>query len=162
MYFMFYKFVSAISVVFLFATTLLFAQKSEYSVLSISDSIKENANAVVRLNQTDIVISSQRSMVVKNKRVVTVLNERGLGSIDATEHYDKKTNVRSVEATVFDGFGGEIKRIKRKDFRDQSVVDGATLFSDSRFIYLDYTPTQYPFTIVYDSEVETSNTAFIP
>ena len=41
-------------------------------------------------------------------------------------------------------------------------VDGGTLFSDSRYLYLDYTPTQYPFTIVYESEIETSTTAFIP
>lgn len=146
---------------FLFATSI-FSQKIEYTTLLIPDSLKQNANAVVRLNQTDIEIVSQRSMVITTKRVVTVLNDKGLSAIDATEHYDKKTNVRSIEATVYDGFGIEIKKIKRKDFRDQCTIDGITLFSDSRFIYLDYTPTQYPFTIVYESEVATSNTAFIP
>lgn len=146
---------------FLFATSI-FSQKIEYATLLISDSLKQNANAVVRLNQTDIEIASQRSMVITTKRVVTVLNDKGLSAIDATEHYDKKTIVRSIEATVYDGFGIEIKKIKRKDFRDQCTIDGITLFSDSRFIYLDYTPTQFPFTIVYESEVTTSNTAFIP
>ena len=29
-------------------------------------------------------------------------------------------------------------------------------------VFLDYTPTEYPFTIVYESEIQTSNTAFIP
>ena len=146
----------------LFFTTLLFSQKTEYSTLLIPDSLKQNANAVVRLNQIDIVISSQRDMNIKEKRVVTILNENGISSIGAVEHYDKHTTVRSVEATVFDGSGIEIKRIKRKDFRDQCAIDGITLFSDSRFIYLNYTPTQYPFTIVYESEVQTSTTAFIP
>jgi hypothetical protein len=94
--------------------------------------------------------------------VVTVLNEKGLGSIGAIEHYDKQTSVRSVGATVFDGFGNEIKKVKRKDFQDQCALDGVTLFSDNRLIYLNYTPTQYPFTIVYESEVQTSTTAFIP
>ncbi|MDD5149870.1 MAG: DUF3857 domain-containing protein [Flavobacterium sp.] len=148
--------------VFLFFTTLLSAQKTEYSTLLIPDSLKQNANAVVRLNQIDIVISSQRNMNIKEKRVVTILNEKGLGSIDAIEHYDKQTSVRSIDATVFDGFGNEIKKVKRKDFRDQCALDGVTLFSDNRLIYLNYTPTQYPFTIVYESEVETSTTAFIP
>ena len=148
--------------VFLFFTTLLSAQKTEYSTLLIPDSLKQNANAVVRLSQIDILISSQREMNIKTKKVVTVMNEKGLSSIDAVEHYDKKTFVRSVDATVFDGFGNEIKKVKRKDFRDQCVLDGITLFSDNRIIYLNYTPTQYPFTIVYESEVETSTTAFIP
>jgi hypothetical protein len=130
--------------VFLFFTTLLCAQKTEYSTLIIPDSLKQNANAVVRLHQIDIIISSQRNMNIKEKRVVTVLNEKGLGSIGAIEHYDKQTSVRSVGATVFDGFGNEIKKVKRKDFQDQCALDGVTLFSDNRLIYLNYTPTQYP------------------
>ena len=148
--------------IFLFFTSLLSAQKVEYSSLLISDSLKQNANAVVRLNQIDIVISSQRKMDIKSKRVVTVLNEKGQNAIDAYENYDKRRNVVSIQATVFDAFGSEIKKIKRKDFKDQSSVDGGTLFSDGRILYLDYTPIQYPYTIVYESEVETSTTAFVP
>jgi hypothetical protein len=162
MFFMFYKFVSVISIVFLLTTTLLFAQKSEYSTQTISDSLKENANAIVRLNQIDIVIASQRNMNIKTKRVVTVLNEKGQSSIEAYENYDKSSPVKSILATVYDSFGKEIKKIKRSDFRDQSAVSGSTLFSESRYIYLDYTPVQYPFTVVFESETETSNTAFIP
>jgi hypothetical protein len=148
--------------VFLFFTTLLSAQKSEYTSLLIPDSLKQNANAVVRLDQIDIVISSQRDMNVKRKRVVTVLNENGQGTIDAYENYDKRTTVENIQAAVFDAFGNEIKKIKRKDFKDQSSVDGGTLFSDGRVVYLDYTPIQYPYTIVFESEVETSTTAFVP
>lgn len=138
------------------------AQKSDYSILKISDSLKENANAVLRLDQMDIVISSQRNMNIKTQRIVSVLNEKGMNDIDAYQHYDKTTSIRNIEAIVYDEAGKEIKKIKRKDFRDQSAVDGSTLFSDSRVVYLDYTPIAYPFTIVYTSEVETSNTAFIP
>ena len=156
------KFVSSISIVFLFITTFLFAQKSDYSTLTLSDSLKENANAVVRLNQIDIVVASQRSMNIKNKRVVTVLNEKGVDAIEAYENYDKSSPVKSIMATVYDAFGKEIKKVKRSDFRDVSAVSGSTLFSESRYIYLDYTPIQYPFTVVFESESETSNTAFIP
>ncbi|MFV8344270.1 DUF3857 domain-containing protein [Flavobacterium sp. XS2P39] len=146
----------------LFFSTLLFAQKSEYDTLSIADSLKENANAVVRLNQLDITISSQRSMNVVTKRVVTVLNENGLGAINAVEGYSKTTTIKNIEAIVLDANGKEIKKIKRKDFKDQSAVDGGTLFSDNRYLYLSYTPIQYPFTIIVNSEIETSTTAFIP
>jgi transglutaminase-like putative cysteine protease len=157
-----YKFVFTISIVFLFTTTLLFAQKSEYSSQTISDSLKENANAVVRLNQIDIVIASQRSMNIRTRRVITVLNERGIDAVEAYENYGKSSPVKNILATVYDAFGNEIKKIKRGDFRDQSSVDGGTLFSDGRIVYLEYTPIQYPFTIVYESEVETSTTAFVP
>jgi hypothetical protein len=149
-------------IIFIGLTFTLRAQKNEYSTASISDSLKENANAIVRLNQIDVTISSQRSMAINTKRVITVLNEKGLSAIDAIENYNKKTTVRDIEAYVYDSFGNEIKRIKRKDFKDQSAVGSSTLFSESRYLYLDYTPTQYPFTVVYESKLETSNTAFIP
>ncbi|HQK40970.1 MAG TPA: DUF3857 domain-containing protein, partial [Flavobacterium alvei] len=155
------KFLLSSLIAFLFATTIS-AQKTEYTSSSIPDSLKQNANAVVRLDQIDILISSQRSMNIKQKRVVTVFNEKGQEAINAYEYYDKKTIVENIQATVFDAFGNEIKKIKRKDFRDQCATDGGTIFSDSRFVYLNYTPTQYPFTIIYESEIQTSTTAFIP
>ncbi len=143
-------------------STLVFSQKLDYTIQNIPDSLKQNANAVIRFNQMDILITSQENMKITTKRVVSVYNEKGMESIDATESYDKRTKVIFIEATVFDAEGKEIKKIKRKDFRDQCVIDGSTLFSDNRILFLNYTPTQYPFTIVYTSEIETSNTAFIP
>jgi hypothetical protein len=151
-----------LGIFFLLFTHLSFAQKSDYPVISISDSLKENANAVVRLDQMDIAILSQRSMNIKVQRVVTVLNEKGFGDIDAYQHYDKSTGVKSIEAIVYDISGKEIKKIKRKDFKDESAVSGSTLFSDNRVLYLDYTPISYPFTVAYTSEIESSTTAFIP
>ncbi|SHL86369.1 DUF3857 domain-containing protein [Flavobacterium chilense] len=147
---------------FLLFTLISFAQKNEYAITTIADSLKENANAVVRFDQTDIAILSQRSMNIKNRRAVTVLNEKGFDATEAYEFYDKSTSVKNIEAVVYDAFGKEIKRIKRKDFKDQSVVGGSTLFSESRYIYLDYTPISYPFTVEFTSEVQTSSTAFIP
>lgn len=150
------------AIVLIFFAFKIQAQKNEYPIALIADSLKENTDAVVRLNQLDIIISSQRNMNVKTKRIITVFNENGLTAIDAFENYDKKTSVKNIEVRVIDALGNEIKKIKRKDFKDVSAISGSTLFSDSRYIYLDYTPTQYPFTVIYDSEVETSNTAFIP
>lgn len=150
------------ALLFLFFTLISSAQKSEYSINTISDSLKGNANAVVRLDQTDITILSQRSMNAKNHRVVTVFNEKGFDASEAYEFYDKSSSIKNIEAIIYDASGKEIKKIKRKDFKDQSVVGGGTLFSDSRYIYLDYTPISYPFTIEFNSEVQTSSTAFIP
>ena len=147
---------------FLFFSIATKAQKIEYSALNIADSLKDNANAVVRLNQVDIIIASQREMKINTLRVITVLNEKGLSAIDAVENYNKRTVIKDIEATVYDILGREIKKIKRKDFKDESAAGGSTLFSDSRYLYLDYTPIQYPFTVVYKSELQTSTTAFIP
>jgi hypothetical protein len=139
-----------------------FAQKSDFSILKIPDSLKENANSVVRLNQIDITISSQRNMNVKTQRIVTVLNEKGNNAVNAYESYGKNSSVKSIEALILDGSGNEIKKIKKKDFKDQSAVNDGTLISDNRYLYLSYTPVSYPYTVIFNSETETSTTAFIP
>jgi Domain of Unknown Function with PDB structure (DUF3857) len=146
----------------IFFTTTAFSQKTEFATSLIADSLKQNANAVVRFNQTDINIESQRFMKIKTKRVVTIFNEKGLGAIEASESYNKKLTVNDIQATVYNGFGLELKRLKRKDFKDFSSYDGYTMFSDNRNLVLEYTPTEYPFTIIYESEISTSTTAFIP
>jgi hypothetical protein len=64
------------------------AQKIEYSALNIADSLKDNANAVVRLNQIDIFISSQRDMKINTLRVITILNEKIISY--RCENYNKE------------------------------------------------------------------------
>jgi len=140
---------------------VIFAQNSAYVALLISPDLKENANAVVRLSEVNYTISSQRSLNIKHKRVVTILNEQGLGNIDAREYYDPNRKIKKIEATILDALGKEIKSIKRRDFKDVSVGDGFSVFNDNRAVYLEYTPIQYPFTVIFESEVETSNTAFL-
>lgn len=133
------------------------AQEIQYTTLTIPDNLKENANACVRLNNVEITINSRKSMTIKTTRVVSVLNEYGLKHIGARE-YNK---VKVAEAVVYNSFGKEIKKIRKKDFKEILVSEGS-IITDNKMFYLDYTPTEYPFTIVYTSETETSNTAFIP
>jgi len=146
----------------LFVTVFSFAQNKEYSVLIIPDSLKQNANAVIRLSNIDISIISQNSMVINTKVVTTVLNELGLRNLNLSEYYDKNRKISSIEATAYDAFGKVLKTYKRRDFRDTSVADGISIFNDNRALYLDYTPVTYPFTVVFETKTETSNTAFIP
>lgn len=146
----------------LFVCSTSYSQDFSYNALTISSELKENANAVIRLNQKDIVIISQNNMLLVEKRVVTVLNEFGVSTINALEYYDKNRRVKKIEVSFYDAVGKKIKTVKRKDFIDASVGDGFSVFTDNRKLYYDYTPISYPFTAIYESEVETSNTAFIP
>ena len=133
-----------------------------FSDFLIPKELKENANACIRLQETEINISSRRSMKIKSKRVVTVFNEYGMRHMDASQYYDKSLKIVAIEAKILNAVGTEIKKFKKKDFRDQSIADGISIYTDNRLLYLDYTPISYPFTLVFECEVETSNTAFIP
>ena len=137
----------------------IFSQENLFAVFP--DSIKENANAVIKNNKTVIIFSSYNSMVVRKYRVITVFNELGLKNMNAYEYMDNSTSIINIEATIYDAFGSEIKKIKRKDFKENSVSEGS-IITDNRVLYLDYTPVKFPFTMVYQSEISTSNTAFVP
>ena len=139
-----------------------FSQEIKYSSLLTPKELVENANSIIRNQEILILVNSQNSLTIKKKKVVTVLNKSGLNNVDAKEYYSKSEKIKNIEAIIYNDFGSEIKKIKKKDFIDQSVADGFSVLTDGRMLYLDYTPTSYPFTIVYESEVETINTAFIP
>lgn len=132
-----------------------------YTSASIPGALTENADAVVRLDRTEIIISGRRTMKIRKHRIVTVLNEKGIDDANAGAYLDKSTDVNNIEALIYNASGQQIKKIKRKDFREVSVSEGSEV-SDGKSLYLDYTPIQYPFTIDFTSEITTSNTAFIP
>lgn len=152
--------------IFLFTlfTIILFNSSSaqEISYVAIySDSLKENSNAIIKENLVEIEILSFNKMNIKKKRVVTVFNEIGLKHMSASEYFDNSTSIKNIEAKVYNAFGAELKKFKRKDFKENSISTGS-IITDNRVLYLDYIPTQYPFTFVYESEITSSNTAFIP
>lgn len=136
------------------------AAQENYTFLTIPKELTENANAVVRYERIDINIPLRREMRYSIKRVVTVLNEYGNSYVDAQAWYDNSTSVRTIEAVVYDKFGQQIKKLKRKDFRDQSVSGND--ISDNRMMFLDYTPVSYPYTVAFTCETVSDNTAFIP
>ncbi|MFD1616371.1 DUF3857 domain-containing protein [Gelatiniphilus marinus] len=145
-----------------FAALTVFSQDQLYLSLTIPEELKQNANAVVRLNEVEVSLKSSSEMVVKKRRIITVLNKQGNKNVGAYVHYDNNVKIKTLQALAFDAFGNEIKKIRKNDFKDVSAVDGGTLYSDSRVKYLEYTPIKYPYTIEFTYETITGNTAFIP
>ncbi|MCK5400379.1 MAG: DUF3857 domain-containing protein, partial [Flavobacteriaceae bacterium] len=149
------------SVLLLFITFNIFSQDDLYSSLTIAPELKENANAIIRNHDIIIELHSYANMTVKAKRVITIFNKNGLKHLDSYIYYDPEIKVKSISALVYNAFGKEIKKFKRKDFKDYSA-SGSNLYSDNRVLALDYTPIDYPFTFVFETEIQTNSTAFIP
>ena len=145
----------------LFISLASFSQDSLYTTAGIPEHLKKNANAVIRLHDIDILLNSSSDMSIKKRSIITVLNKEGDDNIDAYVHYDNNVRIVELEALVFNKFGALIKKVRKKDFKDVSAVDGGTLYSDSRVKYLEYTPISYPYTIEFNYEINTENTAFI-
>ncbi|MFD0989152.1 DUF3857 domain-containing transglutaminase family protein [Mariniflexile jejuense] len=147
--------------ILLFITIQVSSQEKFHTSFTLPSNLKENANAVIRSNELIITINSVNDMTVYQKRIITVLNKEGNKNIDAYVHYDNNVKIKTLEVLIFNQLGANIKKIKKNDFKDVSAVDGGTLYSDSRVMYLEYTPITYPYTIEFVCEINTKNTAFI-
>ena len=147
--------------IFFFFFNLQAQNSTSFSVDNIDPALKKNANAVVRLESVNVQINAVNSVTVTTKRAVTVLNKYGNKRADFYEPYNPETKIKKVHATVYNANGTQIKEYKKKDFHDRSATDGFSLIGDGRYVYYDYTPNEYPYTIYYESEVVSENTAFL-
>jgi hypothetical protein len=147
---------------FLFFISFVYSQDYDFNSLLIPENLKKDANSVILFENTSIEIHSQKLMTVTTKKAITILNKLGDNNKYVMENYDSNTKIKTIKTLVYDAFGNEIKKVKSKEYKDVSQVDGGTLYADSRMLYYEHVPTSYPYTIFYETEVETSNTAFIP
>ncbi|MDC6361333.1 MULTISPECIES: DUF3857 domain-containing protein [Flavobacteriaceae] len=139
-----------------------FSFSQNYSYHTIPEELMENANAVGRLDEMDIRIDAMDKMTYSAKQVVTVLNKSGDAFARTRAFYDKEKKIKKIEAVVYDASGNEIQRIKRRDFSDIAAVDGFSLYLDDRLLYYRYVPVQYPYTLEFSYEIETSDTGILP
>ncbi|MEO6347054.1 MAG: DUF3857 domain-containing protein, partial [Aquaticitalea sp.] len=130
------------------------------SLLSPAE-LSKNANAIIRWNDVNIEVKAYNKMVYVNKRIVTILNSSGNYKSGALMFYNGNINIKKLEAKIYNSQGQEINKFRKSDFEDVSAVSGVTLYSDNRVKYLSYMPTTYPYTVVFETEVEYSSTAFI-
>ncbi len=153
---------SLIVILYLSLFSPIFAQDFDLSFLTIPDSLKTHANAVIRNENTSIEIISQAKMIIRKEVIITILNKLGKDKSYIQLDYDKHTKINNVSVHIYDALGQEIKKIKQNDFKDVSAVGNGNLYSDNRILYYEYIPVNYPYTIKYEYKITTSNTAFIP
>lgn len=156
-----------IRIILLVLSSLIYTQITAqddnlFNVNTIPLELRIKSNAVVRSDYTHINVIDYDKFVFTNKRIITVLNKEGDYKIGAFQHYDDNIKIQDLEVRIYNSLGKEIKKIKKNEFKDVSAVPGGTLYSDSRVKYLEYTPINYPYTVLFETEVVYNSTAFIP
>ncbi|WP_375323671.1 DUF3857 domain-containing transglutaminase family protein [Flagellimonas sp. GZD32] len=128
----------------------------------MTEDLRSNSDAVIRNDDLHIQVLAVDQMVYQVTKVVTVFNASGKDFAEARIRYDKEIKVKHLEAVIYNQFGGEIETIKKRDFKDIAAADGFSLYRDDRVLYADYDPSQYPYTMKFTYEVETSDTGAMP
>jgi len=128
----------------------LFAQA--YNVLLIPDSLKKNADMVVRTDELVMEIKSPGKATLKEKHAYSILNEAAAKYAGYDSRYDKFTSINYINATLYDALGKEIKHVKKKDMQDMSGNSESSLMDDSRYKVYDFYCRTYPYTVEYEEE----------
>nr|WP_299346148.1 DUF3857 domain-containing protein [Allomuricauda sp.] len=146
----------------LFQQYFSFSQNEELSFSRFNPDMLLSANAVIRNHQMHVNLLDKDDMLVDYVRTVTVLNEKGNKQVQAYIGYSNSISIKMANANIYDKNGNLIKKLKKKDFMDVSAVDGGTLYSDSRVLYMSYLPSEYPYTVSFSYQLKTKNTGTIP
>ncbi|MBW8361520.1 MAG: DUF3857 domain-containing protein [Kaistella sp.] len=142
-----------------FLPFLFFSQ--DYSVASIPETLKKDANAIIRNQHSEYLINAVDDISVSENTTITILNNSGEDYAQVVIPYDKMTKVSDIKVNVFDASGKVIKSYSKKDFSDFSHTPSFGLYVDDRVLVLNPSPSKFPFTVQYTYTVKTKNTVFI-
>lgn len=138
------------------------AGNGDYAVANIPQPLLKNANAVLRHEEIRFEVRSTKETRLINHFVVTILNEKGDHWAAFSEYYDKHRVVVDVEGILYDAYGKQLKKIKKKDLEDRSGVSAGTLMDDNRVKRHNFYYRAYPYTVEYIVEIENKSTLFFP
>ena len=147
-----------------FLSFLLSAQNL-YRVDSIPSILKENVDAVIRLDKTEFTIKDKGKAILNTHYVVTIFNERGANNqLRYYTHYYKLNKVLDLSGNVYDKNGDRIYKLAKKDIYDVSASARSNDVTDNRIkvAEFDNKSFQFPYTIEFESSVETRNMMFYP
>ncbi len=149
--------------VFFIAAAKTYGQEKEipkelYIATNIPDSLKADANSVVRYSMEYDVIKGPGKKTIKIHNLVTILNEKADDEAVMNLPYNKKYDSYSdIIMRVYDEKGLLIKKYHKSDMYDGSATSGEDLVTDERYLYLKHTISKYPETIEIEYEVATNS-----
>ena len=126
-----------------------FVYSQDWNANLIPDSLKKDADAVIRHSSQMIERLSLNEYRVRVHQVITVLNDDGASDAELMINYDDKSSVDFEEGNIYDKSGELIKSIKKKDLNDYAYSSSFTLFSDDRIKYYYPRYSTYPYTVEY-------------
>lgn len=141
--------------------TLKFVFCQNYAVSLIPDSLKENANAVLRNEELYVEIKDIDKAIVHHKYAITILNEMGKRYATYGNMYDKLVSLSDISGNLYDANGAKVKSARRKDIYDYSN-DGSSFQTDDRVKTFSFSHSSYPFTVEFEDEQVYGGIYYLP
>jgi len=132
----------------------MLAGNEDYTVASMPEELKKDANAVIRKNVCSFTIESVSSAALRVHYVVTLLNQKAADLAEIEIPYDKNTQVYGPHLKIFNSVGTDITySIKNRAVKDESAISDASLYEDDRVRRIAPEIPYFPITIEYKYEI---------
>src|SRR5690606_7701952 len=109
-----------------------------------------------------IEVVNQNNLQEKVSETLLILNQSGVDQDNYTVYYSQLAKIKSIQLRVYNANGDLLKHYKEKDFRDISVADGFSLFTDGRLKTINLNQYSFPLYTIFEYELEKENTLVIP
>ena len=137
---------------------VIYAQ--QYIATAIPEPLKENADAVIREQETIIEIKAPDNIRYTERTAITILNGDGLDNAHLQLYYNRLIKPGKIKGYLFDKNGNEIRKTKNSDIADFALY-GQSFRDDARIKSYDFQYANYPFTVVYETELTLSSIFFV-
>lgn len=128
------------------------AQENIYSALTIPDSLKKDADIVIRDENIKLSVKDKNTAWYDVRRVITVLNEQGKKFLFFIQFSDKFHALDEAEIRVYDMMGNKKNTYSKKEMNAQNYGDG--LVPEGKVTYFDVTAPSYPITVEYTYSIK--------
>jgi len=129
----------------LFFVLDLSAQMDIYSAFTIPDSMKKNADVVLRDELIKLTLKDINSAKYEVHDVFTVLNESGKNYLNFFKYSDEFEILDDAEIKVYDLLGVKRNTYSKKEMT--SLKYGEGLVPDGKLTYFNVNAPEYPFTV---------------
>jgi hypothetical protein len=126
-----------------------------YKASGIPDSLKEDANSVVRYSLKDYNVEGPGKATIKVHTIVTILNEKANNRARIALPYNKKfSTVSSFEMRVYDADGKILKKYRKGDMYEHAAESEESIVTDDRVMEISHTVANYPTTVEMLYEID--------
>lgn len=131
------------------------AKNDEYPVASISGTLCEQADAVVRLEQRTIVQKDLNEATEKVTLAISVLNEKGNEHARFYTLCGTFSELKSFSGSMLSATGHVIRKIRKSDLTETQLSE--SMATDNYHLFYTWHAPSYPYTVVYTYEIKHKN-----
>lgn len=128
------------------------AQMNIYSALTIPDSLKKDADLVVREEYIKVNVKDKNTAWHEVHQVITVMNEQAKKSLFFNQFSDKFHVLDDAEIKVYDMAGNKKNTYSKKEMTSLNYGDG--LVPEGKVTYFDIAVPSYPITVEYTYSIK--------